>query len=269
MKTNGTLAVAVIFLALACGPEGPELFPSPEQVLAQNTAGGWLNVDFIHGGNPTEEAQRCVRSHSSTTAVACFAFTSREAYRMSQPLAAGNFTGPLCWDTRWQRNMLGAESGGTNNARPSSCPPSNTTAPDPSPARESRAPTSDPVEVAIDFEIEIDSRGLLRISGETNLPNETRLSFSLSQMATNFLAQDSGQVQNGRFESSWFSRQGVPLSTGVYEVGVTVPFYNTQPESVQRRLGSGLEAMTGPLVEQAGLDFMGKVASIQREVEVP
>ena len=240
-----------------------------EQVLAQNTAGGWLNIDFIHGGSPTEEAQRCVRSRSSSTAVACFAFTSREAYQASQPLAAGNFAGPLCWDARWSRNMLGAESGGMNNARPSSCPPSNTAAPDPAPAEESIAPTGGPVEVAIDFEVERDSRGRLRISGETNLPNETRMSFSLSQPTTNFLAQDSGQVQNGRFESSWFSRQGAPLSAGVYEVGVTVPVYNTQTESVQRRLGTGLEAMTGPLVEQASLDFMGKVASIRREVEVP
>ena len=135
-------------------------------------------------------------------------------------------------------------------------------------AEESIAPTGGPVEVAIDFETEMDSRGQLRISGETNLPNETRMLFSLSQSATNFSAQDSIQVQNGRFESAWFSHQGASLAAGVYEVDVTVPVYNAQPESVQRRLGPGLEAMTGPLVEQASLD-MGNIASIQREVEVP
>ena len=264
------LFVLLTVSCVGCSTTDQEpLSPSPEQVLAENTAGGWLNVDFIHGGSPTEEAQRCVRSRGSSTAVACFAFTSREAYQASQPLAAGDFAGPLCWDARWQRNMLGTESGGTNNARPSSCPTSNTAAPETDPAEEASAPTGGPVEVAIVFEVEGDSRGGLRIAGETNLPNETRISFSLSQPATNFLAQDSGQVQNGRFESSWFSLQGAPLSAGVYEVGVTVPVYNTQPESVQRRLGRGLEAMTGPLVEQASLDFMGKVASIQREVEVP
>ena len=133
-------------------------------------------------------------------------------------------------------------------------------------AEESIAPTGGPVEVAIDFDIERDSRGQLRISGETNLPNETRLIFSLSQQATNFGVQDSGQVQNGRFESAWL---GGSLSAGVYEVNITVPFHNAQPASVQRRLGPALEAMTGPLVEQGSLDSLGNVASIQREVEVP
>ena len=127
---------------------------------------------------------------------------------------------------------------------------STTAVPDPGSAEESIAPTGGPVEVAIDFDIERDSRGQLRISGETNLPNETRLMFSLSQQATNFGAQDSGQVQNGRFESAWFSDLGGPLSAGVYEVNITVPFHNAQPASVQRRLGPALEAMTGPFVEQ-------------------
>ena len=144
---------------------------------------------------------------------------------------------------------------------------STTAVPDPDSAEESIAPTGGPVEVAIDFEVERDSLGQLRISGETNLPNETRMLFSLSQPATNFRAQDSGQVQSGRFESAWFSRQGASLSAGVYEIDVTVPVYTAQPESVQRRLGPDLEAMTGPLVEQASFD-MGNSASIQREVEV-
>ena len=127
---------------------------------------------------------------------------------------------------------------------------------------------SGPIEVAIDFEDERDSRGRLRISGETNLPNGTRLAFSLQAKALNYLAQDKGQVQNGRFQSAWFTRKGAPLPAGVYEVGVTVPVYKSHPESVKRRLGPGLEAMTGPLVRTMSLDFMGKVASIERKVEV-
>ena len=131
-------------------------------------------------------------------------------------------------------------------------------------------PTGGPVEVAIDFEVEMDSRGQLCISGETNLPNETRMLFSLSKPATDYRAQDSIQVQNGRFETACFSNRGASLAAGVYEVSSTVPIYDTQPESVQRRLGPGLEAMTGPLVEPAGLDGdRGNIASIRREIEVP
>ena len=131
-------------------------------------------------------------------------------------------------------------------------------------------PTGGPVEVAIDFEVEMDSRGQLCISGETNLPNETRMLFSLSKPATDYRAQDSIQVQNGRFETACFSNRGASLAAGVYEVSSTVSIYDTQPESVQRRLGPGLEAMTGPLVEPAGLDGdRGNIASIRREIEVP
>lgn len=164
---------------------------------------------------------------------------------------------------------MGTESGGRNKARPSSCPPSGA-APGATVVEEESAPATvgAPIEVTIDVDTERDSQGRLRISGTTNLPDQTRLSFSLSQATTNFLAQDSGEVVKGRFESSWFSRQGGPLTAGVYEVGVTVPIYNTQPESVQRRLGPGLELMRGPLVEQASLEFMGKVASIRRTVKI-
>lgn len=245
------------------------MFPSPEQVLAQDTAGGWLSIDFIHGGSPTDEARRCVRGNGSAAAVACFTFTSQEAYQASEPIAAGSFAGPLCWDARWQRNMRGDESGGTNDARPSSCPPLSSVSPEPVPPQEPVAPQSGPIDVVLEFKVERDAGGRLRILGQTNLPEETRLSLSLSQPATNFLAQDSRAVRNGRFESSWFSRRGAPLSSGVYVIGVTVPVYNAQPESVKRRLGPGLRAMVGPLVEQASLDFMGKVVSVEREVEVP
>ena len=129
---------------------------------------------------------------------------------------------------------------------------------------------SGPIEVAIDFEHEMDSRGRLRIVGETNLPTGTRLMFSLQAKTGGNPRQDKGQVMNGRFESAWFGSKAGPLPAGVYEAGVTVPVYNAHPDSVKRRLGPGLEAMTGPLTRLVNADFeiLGKVASIDREVEV-
>ena len=124
---------------------------------------------------------------------------------------------------------------------------------------------SGPLEVAIDFEHEMDSRGRLRIVGETNLPNGTHLGYSLGRRG------DKGQVKDGRFESTWFSTGGAGLSDGVYKARVTVPVGSSHPDSVQRRLGTGLEEMTGPLVERAFPDAdydFGKVASIEREIQV-
>ena len=124
---------------------------------------------------------------------------------------------------------------------------------------------SGPLDVAIDFEHEMDSRGRLRIVGETNLPSGTNLMFSLGRR------QDKGKVRDGRFESAWFgSKGGAGLADGVYEAGITVPHGNSHPDYVQRRLGTGLEQMTGPLTRMLNPEFeiLGKVASIEREIQV-
>lgn len=269
--------VLAVPVALHVEPAEAQSFPPEHKVLARNTSGGWLNIDFIHAGAPLEEARRCVESHQAPEAVACFAFATEQDYRTARPIDAGNFRGPLCWEARWQRNKLGSVSGGTNDAPPSSCPSSEgkaqggAEASEPSSPVESGAapaPAEGPIEVTIDFDIEVDSHGRLRISGTTNLPDETRLSFSLAQQAVDFLAQDAGHVRSGSFESAWFSKQGAALPPGTYQVGITVPVYNAQPESVQRRLGPGLEAMTGPHVDEADLEFLGKVARVHRTIEI-
>ena len=78
---------------------------------------------------------------------------------------------------------------------------STTAVPDPDSAEESIAPTGGPVEVAIDFEVERDSLGQLRISGETNLPNETRMLFSLSQVEIWFSKIERDVISRGIFTS--------------------------------------------------------------------
>ncbi len=104
----------------------PIATPTPEPqgnvVLATNVAGGWLNIDFIWRDDALQEAKECVQSHLDAEAVACFAFASQAAYEASEPESAGNFTGPLCWDGRWQRNKMGDESGGEPWSKDPACP---------------------------------------------------------------------------------------------------------------------------------------------------
>ncbi len=128
---------------------------------------------------------------------------------------------------------------------------------------------SGPIEVAIDFEHEMDSRGRLRIVGETNLPEETALGIGLERKVLNFREQVVGAVENGRFESSWISYRGAPLPAGVYKADVEVMYHEGQPKSVIRRLGNHLRYMTGPLVvRHPDLPFMGLTALAERPVEV-
>ena len=118
---RGILAATMVILCAGCtGTESS--FPPEDRVLSTDTSGGWLNIDFVHAGSPVQEAQRCVNSQDDAEAVACFAFASEEDYRTAQPVNAGNFSGPLCWDGRWQQNKMGTTSGGRNHMRPSSCP---------------------------------------------------------------------------------------------------------------------------------------------------
>ena len=77
----------------------------------------------------------------------------------------------------------------------------------------------------------------------------------------------SGEVRDGQFLSDWFSYRGDPFPSGSYRLGVTVPFYNAQPEAVRAVLGEQLEAMTGPLVSAD--DLFGKVASVEQTVRLP
>lgn len=118
LQLTWSLAVFLLVCSEATQPSAKKDI----QILASNTSGGWLNVDFIHSGKPLADAKDCVRDRSSAAAVACFAFASREAYAASAPESAGNFKGELCWDARWQRNKQGKQSGGKNSFKSSACP---------------------------------------------------------------------------------------------------------------------------------------------------
>ena len=102
----------------------PTPTPEPEGnvVLASDTAGGWLNIDFLWRDDPLQEAKQCVKSHADAEAVACYAFASQTAYETSEPESAGNFKGPLCWDANWLRNNQGDESGGEPWVKDAACP---------------------------------------------------------------------------------------------------------------------------------------------------
>lgn len=112
LKVTG---VALLLTLGACGEASQSTTPYPVdqgRVLAVDTSGGWVNVDFLVQDRALAEARRCVRSRPRAEAVSCYGFASREAYSAAKPIAAGNYTN-LCWEGRWNRNKLGDESGDT------------------------------------------------------------------------------------------------------------------------------------------------------------
>ena len=105
------------------------------------------------------------------------------------------------------------------------------------------------LEEKIDAEMEItaqiESDNLAYVTVETNLPDETNIIVSLvgagdsddTGYNTNYKADDSLQIVDGKAVAGPFSNNGVALPFGDYKVEVTVPLAETQPQDVQKVFG--------------------------------
>jgi len=122
------------------------------------------------------------------------------------------------------------------------------------------------LEEKIDAEMEItaqiESDNLAYVTVETNLPDETNIIISLvgagnsndTGYNTNYKADDSLQIVDGRAVAGPFSNNGVVLPFGNYKVEVTVPLAETQPQDVQKVFGKNMRNVRGDLVveDEAG-----------------
>lgn len=112
------------------------------------------------------------------------------------------------------------------------------------------------LEEKIDAEMEItaqiESDNLAYVTVETNLPDETNIIISLvgagnsndTGYNTNYKADDSLQIVDGRAVAGPFSNNGVALPFGNYKVEVTVPLAETQPQDVQKVFGKNMIVTT-------------------------
>lgn len=87
----------------------------------------------------------------------------------------------------------------------------------------------------------------VRVSGQTNLPDQTDLMISVKG-DNGYFAQDTKKVSNGEFQSDEFSEKGGSLKSGNYTVEISTPTVNVQPPSVQELLGVNGENLIGKLV---------------------
>lgn len=232
------------------------------EILATGTVGGWVNVDFLVSEAAVEEARACVRERTEAAAVACYAFANRRDYQAAQASAPGNFR-ETCYEARWSRNKEGTEGGGLNRFKTTGCP--GKTVVRRKESIESGAPP-DSLRVEITAVHKLTASGLL-ILGLTNLPDGTVLSTSVSDGVA-YMAQAETSVRDGAFQAGPFSVRGRPLAPGRYEIGVTVPTFKSQPQSVRRRLGDRLEFMTGPLARWMAPESFGKVASVRTTIRI-
>jgi hypothetical protein len=89
-----------------------------------------------------------------------------------------------------------------------------------------------------------------KIAGKTNLPNETKLYFSVRTTKTRAYTKDGlTGVQNGHFETPEFSSNDADLPSGEYYIVVRTESPKYQPESVRRIIGENGEELKGSLAE--------------------
>jgi hypothetical protein len=101
--------------------------------------------------------------------------------------------------------------------------------------------------VQISAELEKGSDGRVRISATTNLPDGMALMLDLRGVGYAYFAQDKVEVAKGRFVSNWFSDKGRPLRRGTYEISISSPLPDLQPQQVRTVIGRKGENLEGPV----------------------
>jgi len=99
--------------------------------------------------------------------------------------------------------------------------------------------------VELHLEIERGNDGRVRIVGKTNLPNGMTLMLGLRDTASKYFAQDKVEVLNSQFVSAWFSEGGKPLRPSTYQISVSSPLPDLQPQAVRARIGEKGENLSG------------------------
>lgn len=123
----------------------------------------------------------------------------------------------------------------------------------------------------LEITTQIESDNLAYVSIETNLPNETNLIVSLVGIGdsndtgynTNYNADDSVQITDGKAIAGPFSNNGAAIPLGDYKVEVLVPLAETQPQDVKKVLGRNMRNVMGDLVvEDEGGNYLYKEADL-------
>ena len=104
------------------------------------------------------------------------------------------------------------------------------------------------------------------ISGDTNLPDGTRLNVNVAQ-GDRYMADGADlTVDQGRFASPPMTLRGDPLTPGKYQVEIGSPLADIQPDGVRMLVGREYENLTGPGLAEGRI---GRVVEVSQPHVVP
>lgn len=120
----------------------------------------------------------------------------------------------------------------------------------------------EPLEVSFTTTAALGSDRRLRVEGESNLPDGTRIQLVVEREVSRVRWQSRTEVREGAFSAGPFG-PGSGLPDGGYIIRVQLSEARTQPASVQTRIGQNGENLTGALVTQSR-HGLGQVAQYSR-----
>lgn len=104
-----------------------------------------------------------------------------------------------------------------------------------------------------DLEVDVSrqANGGVIVSGDTTLPNDMKLMVSIRRDGGGYFAQSKTQVRDGAYRSEPFMDGSNPLSSGTYQVSISSPMMDLQPDSVERALGQNGEEIPEAIREKS------------------
>ena len=107
-----------------------------------------------------------------------------------------------------------------------------------------------PLEVQLTYNIEPVNNGRLKITGETNLPDDTDLNLRIIGKSVKYDVSFDVKVRAGQFYSEEFSADKKALPMGEYTAAVAMPLSTLQPPHVRAIIGRNGEHITGNIVRR-------------------
>jgi hypothetical protein len=106
------------------------------------------------------------------------------------------------------------------------------------------------IEVRLTYNVEPTTDGKLQITGETNLPEGTKLDVRMRGKSVIYDALSEIKVREGRFRSAEFSLDKRELPLGEYWVTVTMGLSTMQPPLVREIIGKNGEYLSGDIIRR-------------------
>ncbi|MWC31355.1 hypothetical protein [Paenibacillus sp. MMS18-CY102] len=126
-------------------------------------------------------------------------------------------------------------------------------------------PSNAKINVSINISTNVGADNTVRVTAETNLPDNMELMLSV-RGDSGYFAQDKVTIINGSFMSNTFSNKGSGLDAGTYAVEINSSTANVQPPDVKRIIGGDGANLEG--IDVKSDSVWGNTIAVSKKFEI-